>query len=617
MCGILAVLGGPLPVDAGVADDALDLQRHRGPDDRGVWSSDRAWLGARRLAILDTSSKGHQPMIDGDVVVVFNGEVYNYVELREELRAAGAEFRSGCDTEVVLKSYLQWGHDCLSRFNGMWGLCIFDGRDGSAFFARDRFGVKPLYVTTARERVSVSSEAKSLLHLYPELRRVDEATLYGFLAKAQLHTGESTFYEGIRMVPPGHAGVVEAGARAPRLWRYWRLAPSDDAPRSDAEVDERFRALMEDAVRIRMRSDVPVGVTLSGGLDSTAVAHGAAATLNGAASLTAFTSVWQANTRSVLNDERRWAKLAARPYPVIELEEVPASRGDWLSTLERIAWHLDAPNYSPAVVPLWAIMEAARARGVKVLLEGQGGDELLGGYVHHAALAFIGGLRGRNGGRLSTVRSAPAYARAFLPGAFALWVARELAPFARHSYRARRGTAATLRPEFARRYSDIVDPPAPPTRLNDRLAADLTRDILPALLHYGDGVSMAHSVESRQPFLDYRLVELCLSLPERWKISHGQTKTVLRRYLRAIGQHEVAGRTDKMGFPTPIWQWLAADDIALPRRLLLSPDSRLLAYCTRSGLERLIAHTQREPRTTATHLYRLVSTELWLRACIA
>lgn len=616
MCGILAVLGGELPVDADVAEVALDLQRHRGPDDRGVWQSEQAWLGARRLAILDTSSKGHQPMLDDrGAVIVFNGEVYNYVELREELRATGEVFQSGCDTEVVLKSYLRWGVDCLSRFNGMWGFCIFDLRDGSAFFARDRLGVKPLYLTSARSRVSIASEAKSLLHLYPELRRVDELALYGFLARAQLQTSERSFYDGIKIVPPGHAGLLRAGDRAPSIWRYWTIG-SDDIPAvAEDDVVERFGALLEDAVRIRMRSDVPVGVTLSGGLDSTAVVHGAAAT-NGRSPLRAFTSVWDADDRSTLRDERRWARLASGSYSNVVLEEVPAAEGDWLPTLERIAWHLDGPNYSPAVVPLWTIMERARTNGVKVMLEGQGGDELLGGYVHHAALAFLDGLRGRNGSRADAIRSAPSYARAFLPRAFALWVVREALPFTRHAYRAHRGTTATLRRDFATRWAGVQEPPAPLRHLSERLATDLTRDILPALLHYGDAVSMAHSVESRQPFLDYRLVELGASLPEHWKVSAGETKVVLRRYLRSIGQDRIAARTDKMGFPTPIWQWLVADDIAVPRRLLMSSDSRLLAYCSRESVGRLIDHTRRNPRTTATHLYRLVATELWLRACI-
>jgi asparagine synthase (glutamine-hydrolysing) len=615
VCGILAVLGGPLPVDAAVAEAALDLQEHRGPDDRGVWRSDRVWLGARRLAILDTSSRGHQPMLDDSgVVVLFNGEIYNYVELREELRAEGDSFRSGCDTEVVLKSYLRWGRDCLSHFNGMWGLCVFDPRDGTAFIARDRFGVKPLYVTRARDRISIASEAKSLLHLYPELRRVDDLTLYRFLARAQLHGDDRSFYDGVQMVPPAHCAVVEEGTQPLVMRPYWNLNGNPVSVEDDAVLD-RFATTLEDAVRLRMRSDVPVGITLSGGLDSTAITHGAAATMRGRGPVTAFTSVWDAAARSTTRDERSWARHVATQYDNVVLEEVPASQGDWFATLERIAWHLDAPNSSPAVIPLWAIMESARALGVKVMLEGQGGDELLGGYTHHAAVAFLGSLRRARGGR-AWIRSASGYARTFEALPFALWVAREALPFTRHTYRAHRGTTATLRKDFAATFAGVDESPAPSVRLAERLESDLTRDVLPALLHYGDAVSMAHSVEARQPFLDYRLVELCRGLSDEWKVSDGETKVILRRYLRTIGHDQVAARADKRGFPTPIWQWLTANDSALPRRLLTSGESRILEYCSPERVERLLVHTQRNPRTSAVHLYRLVSTELWLRSCI-
>jgi asparagine synthase (glutamine-hydrolysing) len=616
MCGILAILGGSLPVDPDVANVALDLQAHRGPDDRGVWQSERAWLGARRLAILDTSSRGHQPMIDDSgVVVVFNGEVYNYVELREELRACGDTFRSGCDTEVVLKSYLHWGRDCLTRFNGMWGLCIFDPRDGTAFFARDRLGVKPLYVTQARGRTSIASEAKSLLHLYPELRRVDELTLYRLLARAQIHDDERSFYDGVRVVPPAHAAVLDGDTNELTMWRYWSVDGAQPLVEDDDAL-ERFATILEDAVRLRMRSDVPVGITLSGGLDSTAVAHGASATVTGGGSVTAFTSAWSAAARSATHDETSWARLVAEECGNIVLEEVPAARGDWLPILEQVAWHLDAPNFSPAVVPLWSIMERARSLGVKVMLEGQGADELLGGYTHHAATALLNAMRRSNGGPGHLLRTAQGYARTFELRSFVPWVAREALPFTRHAYRARRGTTFALRRDFVSRFSGLEDSPVPASRLSERLVDDLTRDILPALLHYGDAVSMAHSIEARQPFLDYRLIELCVGLPDNWKVSNGETKLILRRYLRSVGHERVAARTDKRGFPTPIWQWLVADDAAVPRKLLTSPDARILAYCSRERVERLIRHTQARPRTGANHLYRLLATELWLRACI-
>ena len=617
MCGLLAILGGGLPVEQEVAEAALDTLSHRGPDDRGTWFSPDAWLGSRRLAVLDTSSRGHQPMVhrESGVVLVFNGEVYNYVELREELKADGVEFETGSDTEVVLEAYLRFGTGCVERFNGMWGLVVWDPRTRTAMFSRDRFGVKPLYWTTARGRLSIASEAKALLRLYPELRRPDERAMYEFLALGRIHATERSFYDGISVVPKATVGTLPAGQIEPDLTTFWQF-PAPGGGASDGDPADAFAELLEDAVRIRMRSDVPVGISLSGGLDSTAVLHGAAASLNGGGSLTAFTSVFDSQHAGVYEDERRWAQLASSRYANIELEEVPAARDNWRPVFERAAWHLDAPNFSPAIVPLWAIMEHAHERGVKVMLEGQGGDELLGGYIQHAALAWLARVQGRDGTRRGAPHDFVEYGRTFAPLSLALWVTREALPPLRNSYRDRLGTASVLRPSFRERYADLGQPPPPPNRLGDRLVTDHRRDILPALLHYGDAISSAHSIESRQPFLDYRLVELCVGLSDRWKVGDGETKRILRGYLRSVGQQRIAERTDKLGFPTPIWQWLVADDAAASRELLLGRNSRMLAYCSPRAVERLIDRTARKPKTGAAHLYRLVSTELWLRASL-
>lgn len=614
MCGFVAVLGGSLPVDERVAHAGLDLLRHRGPDDSGTWRSDDAWLGSRRLAILDTSSRGHQPMEDAEsgVVVSFNGEVYNYVELRDELEHAGASFASGCDTEVLLRSYLHWGTDCVRRFNGMWAFVIWDRRNRTAFFARDRLGVKPFSYTLVRGRLSVASEPKALLHLYPELRTVDERALYDFLGRGKLHTSDRTMYSEIRVLPPATAGVLEPGATNPRFWRYWVL-PGEAA--NGTESVDAFGPLFEDSVRLRMRSDVPVGVSLSGGLDSTAVLHGAASVLAGSDVLTAFTSVFESAAGSSHVDERDWARVAVAPYDQVELELVPAAHGDWMPVLERIAWHLDAPTYSPAVIPLWTIMQRAQAMGVKVMLEGQGGDELLGGYIHHAALAMLAdpGLRAPH--RLAReLRSA---GPAFGTHRLLLWVLRERVPTLRHTYRAMRGTAATLTPTFRSLFENDVDGDVPPPgNLRARLLYDLSEGILPALLHYGDAVSMGQSIESRQPFLDYRLVELCASMPATWKVAGGQTKRVLREYLRSVGHSTIAARSDKAGFPTPMFQWLTARGGAVPRSLLLGSDVRILAWCVPHRVKELIERTCRGSRGSGEHLFRLLSTELWLRTCI-
>jgi asparagine synthase (glutamine-hydrolysing) len=527
--------------------------------------------------------------------------------LREELERDGVSFASGCDTEVLLKAYVQWGYRCVDRLNGMWAFIVWDPRTQTAFFARDRFGVKPFVYTLARERLSIASEPKALLRLFPELRRVDEQSLYDILALGRLHTSELTMYEGIAVLPPAHAGILRVGETKPKIWRYWNFPESYER---EAEPVERFSELLHDAVRLRMRSDVPVGVTLSGGLDSTAILEGAVQALPETGLLHAFTSVFPASGGPV-QDERQWAEEAARPYRRVALEQVPVA-AEWLAVVERMIWHLDAPTFSPAAASLWTIVERARSRGVKVLLEGQGADELLGGYVQHAALALI---ENRVGGRRRTLTDARAYATTFRPVAFAPWLLRERYPALRHVYRRRWGTASTLKASFSDSFGGNETPP-PARRLRQRLVDDMSRDILPALLHYGDAVSMAHSLEARQPFLDYRLVEFCTKLPDEWKVGHGETKRVLRTHLRSIGQERIASRKDKLGFPTPIWTWLTADDGRIPRTLLLNPNSQILRYCMRPALESLLSRTRHDRRTGADHLFRLISTELWLRTCI-
>ncbi len=616
MCGIVAIIGPASRTLGPRRDEALALLTHRGPDDHGSWEDDDAWLGTRRLAIIDLSPGGHQPRVDSEtgVCITFNGEIYNYIELRDELTALGHAFKSRSDTEVLLQAYLEWGPDLLPRLNGMWAFVVWDPRQRQAFFARDRLGVKPFYYSTLGGGLSVASEPKALLALHPSLREVDETSLYDFLAEGRLYAGAASFYAGIAVLPPGHYGTFTPGDRSPALRRYWAVPVPDGRPIDYADAVGSFGELMRDAVRLRMRSDVPIGFTLSGGLDSTAILNAAA---TGVASekerLQAFTSVYGTPAGTLPIDERRWARLVADRLRV-DLQEVPADVTDWVGTLERIVWHMDGPGYSPAVFPLWKIMESARRNGIPVLLEGQGADELLGGYPQYAAVALWDSLAS---GKLATFsRDYGAFARTFTIRLLTLWVARERASFAIGAYRRRVGSLGTLDRDFIDRSRGHSSIPAART-VNDRLAADLTREILPGLLQYGDAISMAHSIESRLPFLDYRIVEFVSSLPSSYKLGTGQTKRILRDHLRAAGLSVVADRRDKKGYPTPADRWLAAGDGALLRSELLAPGAEIHAYCRPDRLERLIDHHVAGRAGAANHLYRLLTTQIWLRTCIS
>ncbi len=619
MCGILGLIGAGTTADPLAFETALDLLAHRGPDDRGVLRDERAWLGHRRLSILDLSAAGHQPMIDAQsgASIVFNGEIYNYIELRRELEQLGHTFHSHGDTEVLLHAYLQWGADCLRKLNGMWAFAVWHPRNRKLFLARDRFGVKPLYYRL-NGSLCFASEPKAILHLFPDTRRVDTRTLAEFLAWGQLYVSGASFYRGINLLPPAHCAEYDAGSGAFRAWSYWDYPP-DAQPASQPfeQSAEEFAALLDDAVRIRLRSDVPVGITLSGGLDSSAVL--AAAAKSAQTALPCFTAVYDASNRG----EAQWAEIAAQPYGIQPIE-VPAPKYQWTEMLAQIAWHMDGPGYSPAVFPLWTIMAEARRRGVPVLLEGQGADEALGGYPQYMALAILDEL-GRAAVDWSTAPVGRALAlsqgaaRTFSKRWLALWLMRETFPFLKGWYRSHVGAGSTLRSEYAVAAEETGAQHAPVRyrdRVNNRLWLDHSSRILPGLLHYGDAVSMAHSIESRLPFMDYRLVEWLFSRPADIKLGDGRTKRILREYLTRNSQSRIAARADKQGFPTPAERWLAEDNGALLKQTLLAPGSRIREFCDPAAVQRLVDLHCRGGRGAGNHLYRLVSTELWLRRCV-
>ena len=626
MCGILGVAG------AGVHeyqsndkfDAALDILAHRGPDDRGVYSESGVQLGHRRLSIIDLTAAGHQPMLDAEsgAVIVFNGEIYNYRELRSELEKLGHHFVTETDTEVLLKSYLEWGAECQNRFNGMWAFAIWLPKAKKLFLSRDRFGVKPLYFIAEKDRFAFASEPKALLSLFPNYRKVDPKALYLFLTEGKLYTEGYSFYAGISLLLPAHCAEYQLDSSVLRQWRYWDYPAEAVKIGNEIESEiEEFSSLLEDAIRLRLRSDVPVGVTLSGGLDSTAILTGSRSAAGG--ERVCLTSVYGANERG----EAAWAALAAAPFGITPVE-VEAPHDQLLDTLRQISWHMDGPGYSPAVYPLWFLMKQAKDKGIPVLLEGQGADEALGGYPQYAALELLQQIRScithPSSARASEVELTWAgMVRTFTQRWTLLWLLRESVPALIGWNRRRVGAGSTLKREFVEAFkparsvvgSGDLQPRYDATSL--RLWQDHSRDILPGLLHYGDTIAMAHGVESRLPFMDYRLVEWLFSRNAAIKIRSGETKWVLREYLRRHGQQKIGNRPDKLGYPTPVEKWLAAGRGAMPKEILLSPGAKIHAYCEPSRLKRLIEFHAAGKAGAGNHLYRLVSTELWLQTCIA
>lgn len=557
MCGFAGVIDLDRPPDPEVVRAMGALLRHRGPDDEGCFRDAAAALMALRLAIIDPSPAGRQPMesADGRHVIAFNGAVYNYVELREELRARGRLFRTGTDTEVLLEAFAEWGLDALPRLNGMFAFAVWDRRERRLVCARDRFGVKPLYYRASGRSLAVASEIKALL-VRGASPPVNEERLYDLLARRKRdHTGD-TLFRGVSQLEPAHALTFDDDGV--RLRRWWE-PPLDGPPAGEEDAPSAVRDVLRDAVRLRLRSDVPVGTCLSGGVDSSAVVCLAsellADSVPDARSLGAEQRTFTAAFPGEAIDERSFADevaAAAHARASFCAPEAPS-----LELLERIVWHHDEPLLGASVVAQWHVMELARAGGVTVLLDGQGSDELFAGYEAFAGFRVADLLRA---GR---PRAAWATASRFLPGRH--WNARSLAAAtARAFLRVSVETRLRERLDGVPRWiaPDLPRPepmPRPPAR--DLLHAQLglvIRDELPSLLHNEDRNSMAFSLEARAPFLDVRLAELALRLPSEWLVADGEAKVVLRQALRGIVPHRVLARRDKLGFPAPERSWLVS-----------------------------------------------------------
>lgn len=665
MCGIFGLIQ-PNPFDTAELHAMSRLMRHRGPDDEGFalfddrvvpsvfsgidtpdssmcaqairWSpqarlpsdgrtqSGGLALGHRRLSIIDLSPYGHQPMSDeaSRYWITYNGEVYNYIELREELSVAGYRFTSGSDTEVILAAYRHWGAQCLARFNGMWALAIFDRQKKALFLARDRFGVKPLYCWRQGDRIAFASEIKAFTALSGWRGRADRERLLDFLVWNVLDHSERTMFDGVRQLLPGHHVTLDltgvfAGSAAPE-WRHqrWYALPEAAHVVSGRDAVDGLRAVLADAVRLRLRADVPVGSCLSGGLDSSAIVCLMAERLGVPDQRTAKLHTFTARSRDAEFDEFRYAQSVIECAGSVAHTVVPEPHG-LFDDIDRLAWHQDEPFVSTSIFAQWCVFRLARSAGVTVMLDGQGADETLGGYRGFFGAHLAGVLRGgaldtwcREIGALrreigfSPLRSIGYTAAYLMPSLIGLmgrfdgraYADREwLAPQAQAAYMADPLLAAGGRPRSVREMS----------------VAQITATNLPMLLHWEDRNSMAHSIEARVPFLDYRVVEHCLAIADADKVGGGITKRVLRQAMRGSVPDVVIDRRDKMGFVTAETLWVRRDE---PKRFRAAVAE---AVDTLPGLlaPRLIERFDDvlEGRRPFDHRYwRAVSASRWARA---
>ncbi len=577
MCGIAGIwqlTGRVIP--------STDLERmtrslsHRGPDGEGFHYDDGGALalGHRRLAILDRSNNGHQPMgyALGRYWITYNGEVYNFLEIRQELESHGYTFSTQTDTEVVVAAYDRWGVDCQLRFNGMWAFAVWDRKSRSLFLSRDRYGVKPLYYVTEPGRFLFASEMKAFLHLHDFAVQTNEMALAKVISDPfSLEGGEETLLKGVRRLGGGHCLLVQNGAV--KTWRWWStLDHIDTPPRRLTEQAEQFRALFFDACRIRMRSDVPVATCLSGGVDSSAVLCSVATVAAQPASADERrANDWQrafvATFPGTPLDERRYADIAINRVGALAcyVEDTFAITTDELS---RIVYDFEEV-YLTLPAPIWRLYRSIRRTGVPVSLDGHGADELLGGYSNYVAVA----LRGSGGLLRAPLRTwdllqtehhlypeggplaAPGRIRSLLRNDPILSVPRRIKSLiSRLRARTRECESRISIGVPSAEDEAAVERLGP---LSARLYRDFHHTVLPTILRNFDRCSMAHGVEVRMPFLDWRLVCFAFSLPETSKIGAGVTKRVLREAMHGVMPEALRMRRGKIGFNAPLPRWFA------------------------------------------------------------
>ena len=570
MCGIFGIVNIGDNININKLREVSKVLQHRGPDDEGhflsssVRNSGQSYKGDispqslvlphissaegnydlallhRRLSIIDLSDSGHQPMCYADRYwITLNGEIYNYPEIKEELLKKGYSFKSTSDTEVVLAAYMEWGEECVNKFNGMWAFAIWDSKKNTFYLSRDRFGVKPLYYYHTKSIFIFCSEIKGIRCYLDGLLELDVKQVLRFLDRGEYMEGESedSLFEGVKQLMPGHNLVLENNKLKIHKYYSLKLIPNQN---SLSENIEYLRNLFGESIKYRLRSDVEVGACLSGGIDSSSIVSYGTSLFN--KNFNTFSATWPGENI----DESFYIDKVNKKWNCI-VHTFNPDLTDLLSTIDKEVWHQEMPLSGSSLLAQWFVMEQANKAGIKVLLDGQGADEVLAGYPHYVP-AYINDLFVHlKWSELYTYKTeltikgfAPSYAaKAQL---YNLMIRKKYASF------------FPVRQILSEEYADTKKYIAP-SRFNSLAELqkyEIEKNTLLPLLHIEDRNSMAHSIESRLPFLDYRMVEFCINIPAEQKIRGTNTKYLLREAMKSFLPPEVYNRRDKIGFATPL-----------------------------------------------------------------
>ncbi|MFC1584839.1 asparagine synthase (glutamine-hydrolyzing) [Fibrobacterota bacterium] len=556
MCGLAGIYNTKSEITESDVDLVLrmrDRQAHRGPDDEGLFHDKRCALGHNRLAIIDLSRDGRQPFYSDDRrhVMVFNGEIYNYLELREELRSAGWRFHTKTDTEVLLKAYLAWGKECLEKLNGMFAFVVYDSLNGGLFMARDRVGIKPLYYGFQGNTLYFASELKALLLVNDMDRSINYQSVFDYLVFNRTDVYDETFFCGIKRLPNGHFAVLDAQGFIRSKWWDPEHYVSANSTEDPGTVFENIKNILLSSIQLRMRSDVTVGSCLSGGLDSSIILG----MLFKHHSLQDDFLTFTASFPGHAIDETAYISHLNNTYGFINHKTFPTS-GQAHADLDDFVYCNDEPTTNSSFYAQYEVMRLAKARGVKVLLDGQGGDETFAGYQYFHGY-FMNSLLQKKGYLKFMKELISAIVRRQDFSAY------QTLAFLRCGNKLKKrlllATVPFLSRDFFNTYiesSIIFSDFFQAETLNTSIAKHFKYK-LEHLLRMEDRNSMAFSLEARVPYLDHRLIEYVLGLPEELKISGGHTKYLQKQ---AIGQYTVPRileRKDKVGFDTPLDDWMS------------------------------------------------------------
>jgi asparagine synthase (glutamine-hydrolysing) len=619
MCGIAgfvetAASTAPFTLDESrsLVHRMCDVIRHRGPDDEGVWVNEGVALGMRRLSIIDLST-GHQPIHNEDqtVWIVFNGEIYNFPELRRELEAAGHRFYTNTDTEAIVHAYEQWGTGAIRRLRGMFGLAIWDVRTKSLLIARDRAGIKPMYYADVNGRLYFGSELKSLLEAPDLPRDLDLDALDHYLSF--LYTPrEGSIFKRVRKLPPGHLMTWRNGTL--KVEQYWQLSAEEDFRGSEGDAVAQLRRVLTDAVRCHLLSDVPLGAFLSGGIDSSLVV-GLMSEISGSRVKT-----FSIGFDEPAFDELEHARKVAQHFGTEHHEFVV--KPDAISILDRLVWHFDEPFADPSAIPTWYVSEMAR-RHVTVVLSGDGGDELFGGYdryVPHPRVVAFDRYSPRALRRVAAIAAAqlPHGARGknflrhigrdeqgrYLDAIRFFGADEKPALLSAEVRRALRGPDPETR--LAQHFERFAHLPWPSQMMRFDAETYLPEDVLTKV----DRMSMAHSIESRVPLLDNEVIDFAATLPASLKIKDGRRKHVLKEVAATLLPRDILERR-KQGFGVPLGTWFRGNLRELFADTLLSPSSLQRGYFEPAFVRQIVDEHLAGTRDHMWQLWQLVVFERW------